>query len=260
MIPLSNQQWELFYGAVQRFLGAETIEQFANESLGGFAALIPARQYMLFTFKGYSSDHIEYDRAFTYGTTVHYMDRFLNGSYTEEDRIFNRMSLKIGDCAYRDSDIIDEETLVRLRVYKEIYEKDGVHYGMRINMASGNILAGSFNIFRPRKDGDFSEQELDICKRLAPLLSIRFNQVRKTEMGQTGNSKIGLSRLEAMDHYGLTAREYQVAALVAKGNSDDEVAGALSITASTARKHLYNAYSKLAINKRSQLESLFKTH
>ena len=163
MSLLSDQQWELFYEAVRRFLGAETIERFAQESLGGFAALVPARQYMLFTFKGYASDRIEYDQAYTYGTAVHYMDRFLNGGYTEEDRIFSRMSLKISDCAYRDSDIIDEETLVNLRMYKEIYEKDGVHYGMRINMASEGRLVGSYSIFRPREDGDFSELELDIA-------------------------------------------------------------------------------------------------
>ncbi len=257
MSLLSDQQWELFYEAVRRFLGAETIERFAQESLGGFAALVPARQYMLFTFKGYASDRIEYDQAYTYGTAVHYMDRFLNGGYTEEDRIFSRMSLKISDCAYRDSDIIDEETLVNLRMYKEIYEKDGVHYGMRINMASEGRLVGSYSIFRPREDGDFSELELDICKHLAPLLSTRFNQIRKAQMSQIENDEVGLSRLEAMDHYGLTAREYQVAELVAKGCSDDEVAETLSITSSTARKHLYNAYAKLAVNKRSQLEALF---
>lgn len=257
MSLLSDQQWELFYEAVQRFLGTETIERFAQESLGGFAALIPARQYMLFTFKGYASDRIEYDQVYTYGTTVHYMDRFLNGSYTEEDRIFSRMSLKIRDCAYRDSDIIDEETLVGLRMYKEIYEKDGVHYGMRVNMVSKSKMVGSYSIFRSRKDGDFSEVELEICKRFAPLLSLRFNQIRRSQTTCAGNKESNLSRLEAMDRYGLTAREYQVAQLVAKGCSDDEVAETLSITASTARKHLYNAYSKLAVNKRSQLESLF---
>lgn len=257
MSNLSIQQWEIVYEASLRIMRATTMEEFAQESLGAFAALIPARQYMLFTFKGYASDRIEYDQAYTYGTAVHYMDRFLNGGYTEEDRIFSRMSLKIGDCAYRDSDIIDEDTLVNLRMYKEIYAKDGVHYGMRINMAADNKLVGSYSIFRPREDGDFSELELEICKRLSPLLSLRFNQIRKSQLAHAEDEGARLSRLEAMDHYGLTAREYQVAELVAKGCSDDEVAETLSITPSTARKHLYNAYAKLAVNKRSQLESLF---
>lgn len=257
MSSLSTQQWEIFYEAVRRFMKAATLEEFAQESLAGFAALIPARQYMLFTFKGYASDRIQYDSAYTYGTTVHYLDKFLNGSYTEEDRIFSRMSLKIGDYAYRDSDIIDEETLVGLRMYRDIYQKDGVHYGMRVNMASRNQLVGSYSIFRPKDDGDFSETELEIGTRLAPLLSLRFNQLREAQTAQREEAPEGLTRLAAMDRYGLTAREFQVAELVARGCSDDEVAETLSITASTARKHLYNAYAKLAVNKRSQLEALF---
>ena len=189
-----------------------------------------------------------------------YAERDLaNGTYTEEDRIFSRMSLKIGNVAYRDSDIIDEDTLVNLRTYKDIYERDGVHYGMRVNMATDNRLAGSYSIFREKEKGDFTDLELEVGRLLAPLFSLRFNQLldggeRKPE----GERDHGLSRLEAMDSYGLTAREYQVAELVAKGCSDDEVAETLSITPSTARKHLYNAYAKLAVNKRSQLESLFR--
>ena len=258
MSNLSIQQWEIVYEASLRIMRAKTMEEFAQESLGAFAALIPARQYMLFTFKDYAPDCIQYDQAFTFGNTVHYLDTFLNGTYTEEDRIFSRMSLKIGNVAYRDSDIIDEDTLVNLRTYKDIYERDGVHYGMRVNMATDNRLAGSYSIFREKEKGDFTDLELEVGRLLAPLFSLRFNQLldggeRKSE----GERDHGLSRLEAMDSYGLTAREYQVAELVAKGCSDDEVAETLSITPSTARKHLYNAYAKLAVNKRSQLESLF---
>ena len=61
------------------------------------------------------------------------------------------MSLKIGNVAYRDSDIIDEDTLVNLRMYKDIYERDGVHYGMRVNMATDNRLTGSYSIFREKE-------------------------------------------------------------------------------------------------------------
>lgn len=255
MSNLSIQQWEIVYEASLRILRAQTMDEFAQESLGAFAALIPARQYMLFTFKGYAADRIEYDRAFTFGTTVHFLDTFLNGPYTEEDRIFSRMSLKIGDVAYRDSDIIDEDTLVGLRMYRDIYQRDGVHYGMRVNMAPHNHLAGSYSIFREKEAGDFTERELEVGRLLAPLFSLRFDQLRAG--GQHADDAPELTRIEAMDRYGLTSREFQVAELVARGCSDNEVAETLSITASTARKHLYNAYAKLAVNKRSQLEALF---
>lgn len=42
--------------------------------------------------------------------------------------------------------------------------------------------------------------------------------------------------------------------LAARGLSDDEVAGKLYISNSTVKKHLYNAYSKMGVSNRLQLE------
>lgn len=254
MARLSSHQWEAIYEGSLRVLRADTIEAFAQESLGCLAALIPAKQYMLFTFTNYAPGAIEFGPVYTYGSNVHYLDAFMDGSYLDEDRLFSRMNLKVADCAYRDSDIIDEEKLVQLRVYKDIYQRDGVHYGMRVNMVVNNMLAGSYSVFRSKEEGDYTDQEMDICNKLAALFSVRFNQLVKVGKGQ---KQSGLSRIEAMDHFGLTAREYQVAEMVAKGYSDEEVGDALSVSPATARKHLYNAYAKLAVNKRSQLEEVF---
>lgn len=257
MSNLKAKQWEAMYEGTLRIQRAATLEEFAQESLGCLAVLVPARQHMLFTFDSYTPGHIEFGRAFAYGTSVHYLDTFLSGSYTTADQMFTRMGLKVGDYAYRDSDIIDEDSLMKLRVYNEIYRRDGVHYGMRLNMAANNALVGSYSLFRSKEEGDFTDGDLEVANLLAPLFSLRFRQLIAAEDAPQAPAKTGLSRSEAMEHFGLTAREYQVADLVARGYTDDEVAEALSITASTARKHLYNAYAKLAVNKRSQLESLF---
>jgi len=254
---LSNNQWEAIYESALRVFRAETIEVFAQESLGCLASLVPSKQYMLFTFTKNVPGAVDFGPAYTYGNTVHFLDEFFNGPYMDEDWIFNRMNMKAADCAFRDSDIISEEELVKLKVYKDIYQRDGVHYGMRISMMMDNMLAGSYNVFRAKETGDFTNQEIEICNKLAPLFAIRYKQLIRMEQAKDVQNATGLSRSEAMDRYGLTTREFQVAEKVALGCSDDEVAEALSVNVSTVRKHLYNAYAKLAVNKRSQLEELF---
>lgn len=255
MSSLTRLQWEAIYEGSLRVLRAETIEGFARESLGCIASLIPSKQYMLFTFTKNVPGSVDFGPVYTYGSTVHFLDEFLNGPFMDEDWIFNRMNMKAGDCAFRDSDIIDEEELVKMKVYQDIYQRDGVHYGMRISMMMDNMLTGSYSIFRAKEAGDYTDQELAICNKLASLFSIRYKQL--IEMEQAKSLGKGLSRNEAMDRFGLTTREFQVAEKVALGYSDEEVAEALSVSASTVRKHLYNAYAKLAVNKRSQLEELF---
>ncbi len=252
---LTSLQWEAVYEGALRVFRAETIESFAQESLGCLASLIPSKQYMLFTFTKHVPGSIDFGPVYTYGSTVHFLQDFLDGDYVDEDWIFNRMNMAAADRAFRDSDIIAEEELVKMGVYQDIYRRDGVHYGMRISMMADNALVGSYSIFRSKEAGDFSDQELEICDKLASLFSIRYKQLMRYE--QIRREENGLTRVIAIERYGLSAREFQVAEKVALGCSDEEVAEALNVSVSTVRKHLYNAFAKLAVNKRSQLEELF---
>jgi DNA-binding CsgD family transcriptional regulator len=52
---------------------------------------------------------------------------------------------------------------------------------------------------------------------------------------------------------GLTAREREIAALIARGKSNREIAGGLVISESTAERHVANILSKLGFNSRTQI-------
>ena len=49
----------------------------------------------------------------------------------------------------------------------------------------------------------------------------------------------------------LTAREHEVLALVALGNTNAEIARRLWLAPGTVRKHLENVYAKLGVNTRT---------
>lgn len=59
---------------------------------------------------------------------------------------------------------------------------------------------------------------------------------------------------------GLTSREHEVAALIAKGSSNREIAGQLVISPRTVEKHIGNIKSKLGLNNRSQIVRWFMEH
>jgi DNA-binding CsgD family transcriptional regulator len=56
---------------------------------------------------------------------------------------------------------------------------------------------------------------------------------------------------ETHDELGLTAREQQILAWVARGKTNPEIAETLWIAPSTVRKHLENVYAKLGVHTRT---------
>jgi DNA-binding CsgD family transcriptional regulator len=59
------------------------------------------------------------------------------------------------------------------------------------------------------------------------------------------------------DELGLTARERQVLAWVARGKRNPEVAEILWVTPSTVRKHLEDVYAKLGVHTRTAAVTRF---
>ena len=62
--------------------------------------------------------------------------------------------------------------------------------------------------------------------------------------------------MPAVEHFGLTGREQEVLRLLAEGRSDREIADALFISHSTARRHVTNILGKLSVNSRTAAAAL----
>ena len=61
------------------------------------------------------------------------------------------------------------------------------------------------------------------------------------------------------DHYGLSARETEVAELIARGNSVARIAEILVVSENTIRTHSKRIYTKLDIHKRQELIELVES-
>jgi len=53
----------------------------------------------------------------------------------------------------------------------------------------------------------------------------------------------------------LSARELEVLSLIAEGKSNQEIATQLYLSLNTVKRHAYNIYAKLSVNKRTQAVS-----
>lgn len=79
------------------------------------------------------------------------------------------------------------------------------------------------------------------------------NTIRTVSAGQRCISPaVGARLAERMTHPDLTAREMEVLKLIVKGNSNKEIASALSITEVTVKLHAGHIFAKLQVSDRTQ--------
>jgi DNA-binding CsgD family transcriptional regulator len=83
---------------------------------------------------------------------------------------------------------------------------------------------------------------------------VRRDGPRRLTIERSGNALV-LS--ENVDELGLTAREQQILAWVARGKTNPEIAEILWISPSTVRKHLENVYAKLGVRTRTAAAGRF---
>jgi DNA-binding CsgD family transcriptional regulator len=83
---------------------------------------------------------------------------------------------------------------------------------------------------------------------------IRQRGPRRLTIERAGNA---LLLAETVDELGLTAREQQILAWVARGKTNPEIAEILWVMPSTVRKHLENVYAKLGVRTRTAAAARF---
>ena len=140
--------------------------------------------------------------------------------------------------------------------YDELFEES-----IAADLATGQAFHAARTMLtqgeRQRRDGRriaarYSlEQALDIFSRLeaAPWM----NRAR-AELAATGSAPPTASRPAVV--HSLTNQELQIAALVAEGHRNSEIAAALYLSTKTVEFHLTRAYRKAGVSNRTQLASL----
>jgi DNA-binding CsgD family transcriptional regulator len=130
-------------------------------------------------------------------------------------------------------EVIPRDKLVRTEFYNDFLARDGLHHGVNMFIFDGQRDLGDLRIWRARDRPEFGERDLDLLDALEPHL-------RRALLRGAGCG-------------GLTPREHEVAALVARGCTDRDIARILGIGFGTVRTHITNAMSKNGCSNRAEL-------
>jgi DNA-binding CsgD family transcriptional regulator len=130
-------------------------------------------------------------------------------------------------------EVIPRAKLVRTEFYNDFLARDGLHHGINMFIFDGERDLGDLRIWRGRGRPDFSERDTGLLDALEPHLR--------------------RALLRCGRRNGLTARENEVVALVARGCTDRDIARVLGIGFGTVRTHLTNAMAKSGCANRAEL-------
>lgn len=252
---LMERDWRFMLDAVYRVNSAGSVEILEREALECLDALIPSTQGTFFIAEEDEREHSVYRRAVVVGAQARFMDEFLSGDY-DKDPYFRGMQLIPQTEAFRDSDLLPAGYREDCKLYKDIYEPQGIHYALRAYFVHKHKLIGNISIFNAKEDGDFDARSLAILSMLAPHIALKLGALLEEEATRKGIERRNDPASQLMTKRGLTMREQEVVLLIVSGRDDREIADALCISLSTLRKHIYNAYKKLDVNNRVQLCAL----
>lgn len=130
-------------------------------------------------------------------------------------------------------EVIPRDELERSEFYNDFLARDGLHHGVNMFIFDGERDLGDLRIWRASGRPDFSDRDIGLLDALEPHL--------RRALLRCGHCA------------GLTPRESEVAALVARGCTDRDIARILGIGFGTVRTHITKAMAKSGCANRAEL-------
>ena len=153
------------------------------------------------------------------------------------------MKLKAQRRATAVSSIMAQRDLERTEFFNDFLARDGLHYGMNLFVYDGERNIGDLRVWRRRGRGNFESRDVETLDLIRPHFRNAMRNIRAAGKRNRLRATGGL----------LTPRETDVAAAIARGMSDAEVAASLGMAYSTLRTHLKRIYRKLGVHNRTAM-------
>ena len=148
-----------------------------------------------------------------------------------------------------DRELMSPERCTKLAIYREVFRPNGI----RVFGASiwGNRFGTfGFGIVRTGK-GAFHTSHLDVVNSTLPVLQLA--EASFSRHGALGGDPPGATMGKNLRGLGLSPREQEVAALVARGLQNKEIANVLQVSPTTVRNQLASVFRKADVSTRAEL-------
>lgn len=150
--------------------------------------------------------------------------------------------------AARVSQVMPQSELVKTEFFNDFLARDGLYWGLNVYAWTDNVNLGDMRIWRDRRRENFTQEDVHLLDLVRPAFTAALGRCRKDEHASQPSRVSTDTASDARQV--LSAREYDVARLIAMGLPDKEVAIRLNISVTTVRTHIDHAFRKLGVDNR----------
>lgn len=257
---LSDQEVTFLSQLIYRINSLNDYEAVCQTVLRQLQTVIPFKKGIIFQIQ-------EQEQGLVYGHPVtlnppelHYDENtFMSGSYRSEWLTYASTPWS---STFRQTDIRAEDSFRQSELYRDIYAPQDIYYGLHSILVHQDHKLALVGLFRPEDACDFTPRDSFILSTLALHLELRlYTLFYPTGTGGPTPAEQAAQAQEdfhfyIMQKYGLTRRETEVALLMCRGKTNQEITASLFISKSTLDKHLNSVYRKMNVKNRLQLVHL----
>lgn len=192
---------------------------------------------------------------------IGYTDESLQ-SYVENpisDEPIRIISSSSNSYLYRGMDLYSSEAeWEQSEYYQKFSGLNRAYYIMVLGLVFDQKQISTLTLARERSSGNFSERDIAILNLLKDHLALRVSRELSAPAAKSAMSNKDVAlRLFCLDK-GLTKRETEVIQCIHHGDTTEEICQNLFISQTTLKKHITNAYHKLGIKSRGQINKLLQ--
>lgn len=166
---------------------------------------------------------------------------------------FKLQSLKVPTLVRQ---VMPQRELERTEFFNDFLKKDGLQYGLNLFAYDNDINIGDMRVWRSGRREDFSQQSIEVLQMIYPAFARALARARRKQASSSGGAGKGTEAPLLK----LSARERQIAAMIAQGLSDKQIAQSLNIEFSTVRTHVAHLFEKLGARNRAQVVAMLLAH
>lgn len=149
-----------------------------------------------------------------------------------------------------ESKVLPDHKRLNTPIYQECYRPYQIYDTLQANITYNNTFLGVLTLYRTRKDGTFTDDDIS-CLRM---IGYHLNRLFYRTMVPHESSDNRAARTELLqEQYSLTGREREILTLLLDGLPETDICTDLKITAATLKKHMQHIYRKLGISSRWEL-------
>lgn len=247
MDNLKESEWLVINKVLLELYGMEDINAYEEKTLKVFRMLIPYTKgyFILFNEK----NEIDMKQSTFLGmdeeTFTNYME-----AYYEKDYLKYVFEISSDVVTYKDTEILEDTLRKKTEFYREFLRPNNIPFGAGILLIKDSEIVGIINLFRSGELGDFSDKDMYIFDVLKEHMTNITYRLRNARAENSGYKHKNLDK--AVEQYGLTVKEHEVALQILEGKSNMEISEKMIISLSTVKKHVYNIYAKVGVKTRAQ--------